>query len=596
MMNHPTIAVLPSKKTTIISRPVNEQEYLALPGLKDSDRLVEEEGSVAAAASTTGRPSVASAFTSNSTTEVTVIASVNAATTRRRAHTLDAEWDGRHGTASLSSSFGHNAAIATGNSNGNGNYREQVGSLESYEESYDDGTVVGGHDNADADYRLLDMNSLELDARDMIEAITDDDDEYQNALPPLTQGDYHWRSTRRCQRVLYKSRVLRGLLVLCIYGSMDLWPTPEPLLLVDTDPSFSLDAFSRSNSAGGGRGVAKNDDNDGRLLSGNTRRRQYASKKKEKKKNKQSQASTVPIHSSIRNNITVAAVPNTVPLDQLPRFRALSRPTFVAGTNKNNKNTKNVYHSTMPPGADPKHWHKIPPSPQDHLHQMNATITAAAAAAHKKIGYHKKSRPILSYAHSYRLRQEALVFGHESNIDFLSDSQDHHRSRHLTKGSGGADDYYFDDLGGYSWQRVLIWMTLVILVADTAYREYQHARFRSRLALSSQSTGSQQESTTTVATTPTTVSPLLRQRRRSSHHRRSLSPTMVIFEQEQLIPRRLRTNRSPRHRGSDISAATTAGAASLTSTPLQRQSTGEEVTSAAVMSSSWRPRRRFDSF
>lgn len=156
------------------------------------------------------------------------------------------------------------------------------------------------------------------------------------------------------------------------------------------------------------------------------------------------------------NNQTAQAV------DESPRLRMAALPKFH----------HKKYHSTIPPSAvrgvthtngTTTHWHKIPP-----------TI------------YHKKHRPILSHAHSYQLHQEPLVFGREQSASFLQDSED--------------EWYHFNS----SWFSTLVTLSLIALLADTSYREWQHYRWQHLLVVE--------------------VSPQERQRRRSSHHRRSPSP------------------------------------------------------------------------
>lgn len=150
------------------------------------------------------------------------------------------------------------------------------------------------------------------------------------------------------------------------------------------------------------------------------------------------------------------------------------------------------YHSTMPPNAvhsitrtngTVTKWHKIPPDPP--------TI------------YHKKQRPILSHAHSYQLHQEPLVFGREQKTSFLADdenSYDMHHDHHWQLGVG-------DD-----WTNALIWLSLLGLLADTSYREWQHYRW--------------QWGRSSAAQPAETISAMQRRQRRSLHYRRSPSPEL----------------------------------------------------------------------
>jgi hypothetical protein len=137
----------------------------------------------------------------------------------------------------------------------------------------------------------------------------------------------------------------------------------------------------------------------------------------------------------VNHTIPIAAKTRSSPLANLPRFHHHTTP----------------FHSTIPPNSSTSvHWHKIPPNPPRV--------------------YHKKQRPILSHAHSYQLHQEPLVFGRELKTSFLVDSSD------------------FDDRDGpmittmivpsrYNWGTSLIWLSLLCLLCDTCYREWQHYRW-----------------------------------------------------------------------------------------------------------------------
>lgn len=159
------------------------------------------------------------------------------------------------------------------------------------------------------------------------------------------------------------------------------------------------------------------------------------------------------------------------------------------------------YHSTMPPNAihsitrtngTVTRWHKIPPDPP--------TI------------YHKKQRPILSHAHSYQLHQEPLVFGREQKTSFLLDDEN-------SEDAHGRNDHPFWQLGiGDDWTNALIWLSLLGLLADTSYREWQHYRWQWG---SHPSSGSHPP-----PPPPETISAMQRRQRRSLHYRRSPSPEL----------------------------------------------------------------------
>lgn len=136
------------------------------------------------------------------------------------------------------------------------------------------------------------------------------------------------------------------------------------------------------------------------------------------------------------------------------------------------------FFSTMPPGLNASaaaKWHKVPPAPP-HV-------------------YHKKQRPILNHASSYRLHQEPLLFGREQKTSFFDESGD----------TGNSEEH------GVAWTTSLIWLSLLVLLVDTSYREWQHHRWHRQFL-------------TTVSSGAPTLSDMQRRQRRSLHHRRSPSP------------------------------------------------------------------------
>jgi hypothetical protein len=134
--------------------------------------------------------------------------------------------------------------------------------------------------------------------------------------------------------------------------------------------------------------------------------------------------------STIAVNNTFPAAKTLSPPANLPRFHKRAA----------------LYHSTIPPNSSKVHWHKIPPTPPQV--------------------HHKKQRPILSHAHSYQLHQEPLVFGRELKTSFLADSSDFDRGG-ITLIAGSR----------FCWGTSLIWLSLLCLLCDTSYREWQHYRW-----------------------------------------------------------------------------------------------------------------------
>ena len=347
-----------------------------------------------------------------------------------------------------------------------------------------------------------------------------------SANPPTTSNDlsyhhyhYHLERYHRCRHALHKSRVLRGLLLFCMYGSMEIWPNlwAEPVLIVDDAFPAAVTDDDRWTTTATSHGLSASAD---RVQQQQPRRQWHGN---------QNNNNTVAASAAVRRAKVAAAASGaegsspsldtqfktTVPLYQLPHFSnprgpALRKtpPTLLrtnqhypnseararngthapghypmtafayyalegdetdahnSNSTNNNKKKRPRYHSTMPPGADPRHWKKIPP-PLPSKNSKNNNDGSSSGPYRKK-----KPRPILSYAHSYRLRQEALVFGHESNINFLSDSGDAPQTY--------PPNYYYYSANDDSLYHVLIWMTLILLVVDTLYREYQHVQWRRR--------------------------------------------------------------------------------------------------------------------
>ncbi|CAB9528873.1 expressed unknown protein [Seminavis robusta] len=165
-------------------------------------------------------------------------------------------------------------------------------------------------------------------------------------------------------------------------------------------------------------------------------------------------------------------------------------PLDTPTTQPINNSTYNNKKKTLVPLANlPKFRHKPRTAGMTKYHKTNST--AAHHTAPPQI-YHKKQRPILSAAHSYQFHQEPLAFGRELKTSFVVDSSDYSRE---------APSQFF-------WGTSLVWLSLLCLIVDTSYREWQYYRWHRRQPSTSSSS-------------------------RRQHHRRSPSPVPVRRRQQQ---------------------------------------------------------------
>jgi len=305
-----------------------------------------------------------------------------------------------------------------------------------------------------------------------------------------------------CRQSLTRSRCVRGFLTLCVYYVLVLEPSrPHPEM-----PQMTIESFDQPTPE-----VLKleideaarihKDRNHTILIGTETRTARHLKKHVEMPR------------------------PTTIPLSQFPHFHrprttstatntrhvvtrgAAKAPLFTATTSDQQHHHQQVaydelfHHATATthkassmgaagtathdhpnhPNDNSTHWVKVPPIPPP-IHPPP---------------YHKRSRPILSYAHSYQLHQEPLVFGQPQSTSFFSsDSTDILAQQERRTRS--------------EWANTLIWLSLICLCVDTTYREYQHYRWYRRYV---------------AASSP--VSQAEQSRRRNDHERRSPSPVIV---------------------------------------------------------------------